>query len=80
MKNICGQCQKEFETEKGYLDHVCEVSAVTPKDPKHSMGANYEEISKAALERGSKRLELEQSGKTPEEAIAETRDIGKIAK
>jgi hypothetical protein len=74
-KHICGQCNQEFETEKEYLDHVCEVSGVNPKDSGNM--ERHELISKAALERGNTRAKLEKAGKSPEEAIKETREIGK---
>lgn len=76
---LCGQCNKEFENEKGYLDHTCEVSGFTPRDPEN-LGERFVEVSKAALERGNKRAELEAEGKTPEEAVKETRDIGTVVK
>lgn len=47
----CGQCSKEFEDKAEYLVHVCEVTKVTPTDPK-SMGKFYEQIQAAALKRG----------------------------
>ena len=75
----CGQCKKQFKTNDEYMDHVCEVYGATPRDPE-SMGPNHAVISKAALERGEKRVELEAEGKTKEEAITETRDIGKVIK
>lgn len=50
----CGQCNKEFENNEAYLSHVCEVTKVTPTDPK-SMGADYEKIQAAALKRGAEK-------------------------
>lgn len=49
----CGQCGLGFKTETAYLRHVCEVTGVIPTEPA-SMGANWEAIQKAALERGAK--------------------------
>jgi hypothetical protein len=82
LKHICGVCEKEFSDEKGYLDHTCEVSSLKPTDPEHLVKTttpNFKEASEAALERGNKRAELEAKGKTPEEAVVETREIGKVA-
>lgn len=79
MKHICGQCQKGFDKEKDYLDHVCEVTGVTPKDPEN-LGAGFVAVSEAAVARGKERVKLEKEGKTPEEAIKATRDIGKVIK
>ena len=74
MKHICGKCNVEFESEKEYLDHVCGKTGFTPRDPPHQ-GVWFEDVSKAALERGNTRAKLEAEGKTREEAIALTRDI-----
>lgn len=48
---ICGQCNTQFETSEAELAHICSVTGVAPTDPR-SMGANYEAIQAAALERG----------------------------
>lgn len=49
----CGQCEQEFKTEAAYLKHECSVTGARPTEPE-SMGANWEAIQKAALERGEK--------------------------
>ena len=48
----CGQCGLGFPTAEAELAHVCEVTGVTPTDPR-SMGENFEAIQQAALERGA---------------------------
>jgi hypothetical protein len=52
------------------------VTGFKPTEPEHN-GPEAQAISEAALARGNARQELENAGKTPEEAIAETRDLGK---
>ena len=76
MQHICGQCQKGFETEKKYLEHNCDVTGFKPTDPRH-LGEGFAKISEAALKRGNERAKLEKEGKNSEDAIKETRDIGK---
>lgn len=71
----CGQCLDQF-TEEEYLEHNCPKTGFTPQDPEH-LGERFVKVSEAALKRGNKRVELEEDGKTPEEAIEETREIGK---
>lgn len=79
LKNICGQCNQGFASEQEYLDHTCATTGFTPQDPEH-LGPEFVAASQAALERGAKRAELEEAGKTPEEAIEATRDIGSEVK
>lgn len=76
MKHICGQCQKGFDTEEEYISHVCEKSGVTPADPAN-LGDEFAKVSEAALLRGNKRVELEESGTPAEDAVTATRDLGK---
>lgn len=71
----CGQCENQYTSEE-YLDHTCEKTGFKPTEPEH-LGERFAKVSEAALKRGEKRVELEEDGKTPEEAIAETRDLGK---
>lgn len=35
QKHICGLCNQEFESEKEYLEHICDVTKHTPKEPEH---------------------------------------------
>jgi hypothetical protein len=77
QKHICGQCNQEFDTEQKYLDHTCKVTGFTPKDPEN-LGEGFQVISEVALARGAKREELEMEGKSPEEAVEATREIGKV--
>lgn len=76
MNHICGQCKQEFETEVDYLNHTCNSSGFKPTQIEN-LGEAFMAASVAALARGEKRSELEKEGKTREEAIAETREIGK---
>ena len=60
-KHICGVCGKEFETEAGYLDHVCKTNK-KPTDIAHQdilTGGRASKIAEAALERGAVRKEEE---------------------
>jgi len=50
-KVICSKCGKEFESNDDYLDHTCEETGFTPRDPQH-MGKQFLRQSKAALRRG----------------------------
>jgi hypothetical protein len=52
MSVFCGQCTLEFDTPELELAHVCEVTGFTPTDPR-SMGANWQTIATAAIERGA---------------------------
>lgn len=54
MRHICGQCKKEFKTEKAYLEHKCGKTGFKPTEPEH-LGKAFEFVSKAALERGAVR-------------------------
>lgn len=36
MKHICGQCNKEFKSEEGYLKHLCEITGRKPTEPEIS--------------------------------------------
>jgi len=49
-KEICGKCLKEFNSHQEYLDHTCEVTGYTPKDPEHQ-GKNFGLVQKNALKR-----------------------------
>ena len=83
MSDICGSCKIDYANKKDYLAHVCEVSGFNPTQPEHSKATNdadIEAVSNAALARGNKRKELESQGKTPEEAIEETRKLGSAVK
>ena len=35
MEHICGQCNKKFKSEDGYLKHECEVTGHKPTEPEH---------------------------------------------
>ena len=50
-KHVCGQCDTEFGTVDEYLDHECENTGFTPRDPEH-LGEDFQAVSQAALERG----------------------------
>lgn len=52
--HICGQCNKQFTSEEEYLNHTCESTGFTPKDPDH-LGPEFLAIQKAALARGEAR-------------------------
>lgn len=77
--DICGQCNKEFENRAKYLEHECKVYGAKPTDPK-AMGERQAVISEAAQERGAERKKLEGSGKSKDQAIKATRDIGKVVR
>lgn len=83
MSNICGACEKQFKGLEAYLEHTCKVSGATPKDIQHQVktgNKNAQSIADAAIARGEARKALEAEGKSKEEAIVETRDIGKTVK
>ncbi len=83
MSDICGSCRIDYANRKDYLDHVCEVSGFNPTQPDHAQATNVADtakVSEAALARGAKRKELESKGKTPKEAIDETRKLGAVVK
>ena len=55
MAQICGPCGKQFETDREYLEHVCEKSGFTPVQPEHLIKTttpNFAKISEAAVKRG----------------------------
>jgi len=52
--HVCGQCNEQFETEKLYIDHICEVTGKQPSNPEH-LGAAFIAQSEAALKRGEAR-------------------------
>lgn len=52
----CGKCEAEFKTEQEYLDHVCEITGVTPADIEN-LGPEFKAISDAALARGAAKKE-----------------------
>ena len=72
----CGQCEKHFKSLEGYLDHECKKTGYKPTQAEN-LGEDFKAISEAALQRGNKRAELEDAGKSPKEAVKETRDLGK---
>jgi hypothetical protein len=49
---ICGFCNQEFNKREDHLNHKCEITGVTPRDPE-TMGTGFEYIQKLALERTS---------------------------
>lgn len=50
----CGQCFEKFETEEGYLEHVCKRTDKVPTDQEH-LGTKAAKVSEAALARGEAR-------------------------
>lgn len=60
----CGQCNKEFQNEDQYLDHVCEVSGFTPRDPEN-LGEGFKAVSDAAIARGEARKAEEGEAESP---------------
>ncbi len=83
MSDICGSCKIDYADRKDYLTHVCEVTKFNPTQPEHAQATNVADtvkVSEAALARGNKRKDLESKGKTPEEAIGETRKLGAVVK
>lgn len=54
--HACGQCGLGFDTEEEYLDHKCEKSGFTPREPEN-LGPGFEAVSQAAQERGEARKE-----------------------
>ncbi|GEM_PF-6624022 len=68
-KEICGKCLKEFGSHQEYLDHTCEVTGFTPKDPEHQ-GKDFLLVQKGALKRtGSLTPELEKEIDEKREAM-----------
>lgn len=59
----CGVCELEFDLHSQYLDHVCEVTGLTPRHPFQTMGPNYLEIQGGARQRGKDRVEREKQEK-----------------
>lgn len=43
QKHVCGRCKKEFSSEEKYLEHVCEETGHTPKEPEHFTPSEEEE-------------------------------------
>lgn len=50
---ICGQCNKEYASEKSYLKHRCPITGAKPTEGR-AMGVFSERIQAKALARGQK--------------------------
>lgn len=48
---ICGKCEREYDTENGYLNHECPVTGVKPTNPLHH-GSQFVRQSINAMLRG----------------------------
>jgi hypothetical protein len=72
--NICGNCSSEFKSRGEYLDHICTVSGVTPKDKANlnvsiaiksstpiEEGMVVEEPSEVVIEQTSEELPVEET-------------------
>ena len=50
-KVTCGRCLIIFDTNDDYLEHTCNETGYTPRDPEH-FGSQFINVQKASVERG----------------------------
>ena len=57
-KQICGQCEKSFNSSEDYLQHTCEQTGFKPNTVEHldaTSNGQFSKQSQKALERGEAR-------------------------
>lgn len=59
-QHVCGACSEVFDNEKGYNEHICEVTSLPANTIEHHDALTdgmHSRASEAAIERGEKRKE-----------------------
>ena len=69
-KQVCGQCNDEWLTEKEYLAHTCPTTSANPTEAAHQ-GPEFIAIQAAALQRGLDELDAKGKDTTSQEIAIE---------